>query len=248
VRELDKELPKIDEGLVTIKGHVTFLERKLHKLKTRESELTAKVQAAEARGAATAATYEVDLEGVRIELAGTDTQLSQARVALEKAEAVKRAYVEQKAAQLASAREQLDLAEGHAAPPPPPPADDDGAPPRVKVSARGETSESGGSERRKTIGPDAALPTERPRPPVDDEAEPVAKTMGPAPERSSAPKTLGEPDDGKTIGPQTQPAAEEQPGGHGDLVAELERLGKLLSAGALTQEEFAAAKAKLLEG
>lgn len=46
--------------------------------------------------------------------------------------------------------------------------------------------------------------------------------------------------------PAPVPAAVPPPGGGDDLIAQLERLAQLQAAGALTAEEFAAAKAKLL--
>jgi putative oligomerization/nucleic acid binding protein len=48
--------------------------------------------------------------------------------------------------------------------------------------------------------------------------------------------------------PPPPPAAEAAPAGGGDLVAQLKQLGELHTQGAITDEEFTAAKAKLLGG
>jgi hypothetical protein len=45
---------------------------------------------------------------------------------------------------------------------------------------------------------------------------------------------------------QAQPAPQAEPGGGGDTLAQLKELGELRDSGVLTDEEFAAQKAKLL--
>jgi hypothetical protein len=48
--------------------------------------------------------------------------------------------------------------------------------------------------------------------------------------------------------PPQQAPAPAAPASGGDMIAQLERLGKLRDAGVLTEEEFAAQKARLLAG
>lgn len=248
LRARDGELKALDEQLITLKGHATFLERKLEKLKLKEAELEAKLRAASAHGSISAIGLEGEIQVARTEAAQVEAELAGTRSGVERAEAQKRALVEEKAARLAAAQEALLEAEGHVPPapslgappatprpapvaaapaPPPAPSTDPAAPlgaepPRIKVTIR-----AGDESPRKTIGPEPGATPARPaEPPGSSASLPAQKTLGPA---DDAPPKI-------TVTPRDPD----------QLLDELERLGKLLEAGAISPEEFAAAKKKLL--
>lgn len=105
-RELERALKRAGEGLVTVKGEVTFLDEKARKLARREEELAALEQAAVTRGAdAAAGGYAVELARVKTERVATDRQLAIAREALERGQLAKAALQAQREQKLAEARE-----------------------------------------------------------------------------------------------------------------------------------------------
>lgn len=282
LRARDGELKALDEQLITLKGHATFLERKLEKLKLKEAEHEARLKAAATHGSITAIGAEGDLKAARADTAQTEAELVGTRSAVERAEATKRALVEEKAARLAAAQEALLEAETHVPPAPSPTPSSSAIPraaaaapppeivridpvapvgplepaangPRIKVTPRGGADDSP----RKTIGPDPGGITLRPTESAPAGASAPAKTLGPVEgEKRTAP--VGEGDlsssGSKRIGavdpappaPAPAPAVVQVPKNADQLLDELERLGKLLEAGAISPEEFAAAKKKLL--
>lgn len=275
LRARDTELKQLDEKIITLKGHATFLERKLEKLKRKEAEQDARARAATAHGAGmTATNHEIDLGDTRREIAQAEAELVGARAGLERAEAQKRALVEEKATRLAAAQEALLEAEHesqHGAPPPPlarsaPAAPSEPAPlvgpepgsggPRIKITPRGAPDEPP----RKTIGPEAGrgAPAAEPAASADASSSGLQKTLGPGSETPGPSPDASGSSSGrstKSLGPATPapapaPAASSSaaaaPAGGDRLLDELERLGKLLEAGAISAEEFAAAKKKLL--
>lgn len=276
LRARDTELKQLDEKIITLKGHATFLERKLEKLKRKEAEQDARARAATAHGAGmTATNHEIDLSDTRREIAQVEAELVGARTGLERAEVQKRALVEEKATRLAAAQEALLEAEhesqqgappaplarsplpGAAPPEPAPPVGPEptsGAP-RIKITPRGAPDEAP----RKTIGPEAGrAPTAEPAASASASSSSLQKTLGPGAEAASPSPDASGSSSGrstKSLGPATPapappPAASSSaaaaPPGGDRLLDELERLGKLLEAGAISAEEFAAAKKKLL--
>lgn len=281
LRARDTELKALDERIITLKGHATFLERKLEKLKRKEAEQDARARAATAHGAGmTATNHEIDLGDTRREIAQVEAELTGARSGLERAEVQKRALVEEKATRLAAAQEALLEAEhesqqgppplaprsapsGAAPPAPAPPLGPEppSSGPRIKITPRGAPEEPP----RKTIGPEAGRVASGEPASADASSSSSLKTLGPGPEPASpAPDASGASSgrSTKSLGPAApEPAAAPAPAvaaaapagvaaaappGGDRLLDELERLGKLLEAGAISAEEFAAAKKKLL--
>lgn len=287
LRARDGELKQLDEQIITLKGNATFLERKLEKLRRREAELEAKAKSATAHGAGMVATnHEIDLTDARRETAMAEAELSSTRLAVERAEAAKRALVEEKATRLAAAQEALleaELGPGAVAEreaervaaersAPPATRTPSAGAPLIKVSPRGAPppAEAEPSAPQKTIGPGVASAAS-PAAAQSSEESGRSKTVGPGEDLLLKPTgaALGDPPAAaspvKSLGPAPTPPAgtvtahtpvasepHVPPGpasapARGDqLLDELERLGKLLEAGAITPDEFAAAKKKLL--
>ncbi|MCA8925501.1 MAG: SHOCT domain-containing protein [Planctomycetes bacterium] len=231
VRGVGGSLSKLDENLVTLKAHLRVLETQVERLRRREVELDALVQASEAHGATTKAiTHQTELFEVRRQLASKEADLTQTQSALERAMAVKAAYREvtddakttpvsqpgaepaataspPPAAPRAATPEEVEAWEAEASPPADPSI-------QIRVQPRGS---------KKTIG--------------EGDSGPVS-ALNLEESREIASKTLGE----QASLPAAQPASGES------LLDELEKLGKLRESGALTDEEFARAKRRLLGG
>lgn len=177
-RELERALQKAGEGLITVKGEVTFLEEKARKLARREEELAALEQAAIARGAdAAAGGYTVELARVKTERATTDRQLAIAREALERGQIARSALQARREQKLAEARE------------------------REKIYQELEREDLGagvhaGSEPLQAPGPrvDTA--------PTSPAADPPRKTVGGAPVAPVAEPAAVSARSAKTIGPE----------------------------------------------
>lgn len=260
-RELERALKKAGEGLITVKGEVTFLEEKARKLELREQELVALEEAAVARGAeAAAGSYALELARVRLERAQTDRQLAVAREALERGQIARAALQAQRDQKLAEARERekalleleredLGAAPAIAAPdlveaPPPPAADAAPAADRPRKTVGGPAPElkppppPSLARSIKTIGPE---PEPAPPPAPPPAAAPAAaikvKVRARTGDATPAADRPAEPTDAGAAAEPT-PAA--------DLVGELERLVRLRDQGVLTDEELERAKRRLL--
>jgi phage shock protein A len=200
VKGMDRKLPELDKNLALFKGEITFTEEKLRKLKGREQELEALTRAADARGSGQASKYGLELEQVRLERAQHERNLVTARVALERAQELKRAFVAERDRKLMEVRErqrallelqkddmkaelghlhdELDLPAGESASRSEPRAvaDDDAArrktvgPPSEAVP---EVQPLTQSRAAKTIGPVAAAPV------APEPAEPPAPAAAP---------------------------------------------------------------------
>lgn len=183
-KAMERQLPELDKNLALFKGEITFTEEKLRKLKGREQELDALAKAADARGSGQASKYGLELEQVRLERAQHERNLITARVALEKAQDLKRTFVAERDRKLMEVRERqkalLELqrddlkSELHA-------HDElDVAAPAVESPPRAETSrpfatDDGDAARKKTVGPpSAATPAV-----VPITQSRAAKTIGP---------------------------------------------------------------------
>lgn len=274
VKGMDRKLPELDKNLALFKGEITFTEEKLRKLKGREQELEALTRAADARGSGQASKYGLELEQVRLERAQHERNLVTARVALEKAQELKRAFVAERDRKLMEVRErqrallelqkddmkaelghlhdELDLPAGESAlrAEPRAVADDDAArkktvgPPSEAVP---EVQPLTQSRAAKTIGPVAAAPV------APEPAEPPAplkikvRPVEPEP-RPIEPQQAGKAPTGSF---PVQAAAATSPAVVGgaaspDIVVELERLARLREQGVLTEEELEQAKRRLL--
>lgn len=175
-KELERALRRAGDGLVTVKGEVTFLEEKARKLARREAELAALEEAAIGRGAEEAAgSYALELARVRAERATTERQLEVVREALERGQLARAALQAQREQKLIEARERerallaLErddaLGGGLHAEPEPSPA------PRLEPQGQVEVAPP-----RKTVG--GPLPTAAPAPSSGGRS---VKTIGPEP-------------------------------------------------------------------
>ena len=97
IRDLNDQVPKMNESIAMVKANVTLLERENQKYKTDSSELTSKVKAAlQASREDIATTYATQLQALRGALLRNEQQLSAARQAFDKAMQVKQAFMKEK--------------------------------------------------------------------------------------------------------------------------------------------------------
>jgi len=97
IRDMNDQVPRMNESIAMVKANVTLLEREEAKYKTDVGTLTAKVKAAiQANRDDIAGSFAAQLEQTKSALARTDGQLSTARAAFEKALAVKQAFMREK--------------------------------------------------------------------------------------------------------------------------------------------------------
>src|ERR1051325_1652790 len=97
IRDLNDQVPRMNESIAMVKANVTLLEKEEAKYKNNVADLTAKVKAAiQANRDDLAGSFAVQLEQVRSALARTQGQLQTARAAFDKAMAVKKAFMLEK--------------------------------------------------------------------------------------------------------------------------------------------------------
>ncbi|MBI2687869.1 MAG: PspA/IM30 family protein [Acidobacteria bacterium] len=97
IRDLNDQVPRMNESIAMVKANVTLLEKEEAKYKTEVSELTAKTKAAIQAGRDdVAAAFAAQLEQTRSALARTGGQLTAARAGYDKAMMVKQAFLREK--------------------------------------------------------------------------------------------------------------------------------------------------------
>jgi phage shock protein A len=97
IRDLNDQVPRMNESIAMVKANVTLLEKEEAKYKTDMANLTAKVKAAIQAGRDDiAAAYATQLEQLKGAVARNQGQLQTARVAFDKAMAVKQAFMREK--------------------------------------------------------------------------------------------------------------------------------------------------------
>jgi phage shock protein A len=97
IRDMNDQVPRMNESIAMVKANVTLLEREESKYKTDLNELTSKVKAAIQAGRDDiAGQFAVQLEQLRGALARTQGQLQTANAAFDKAMAVKKAFLREK--------------------------------------------------------------------------------------------------------------------------------------------------------
>ncbi|PYS51368.1 MAG: hypothetical protein DMG13_18895 [Acidobacteria bacterium] len=97
IRDMNDQVPRMNESIAMVKANVTLLEREEAKYKSEASDLTAKVKAAiQAQRDDIAGSFASQLELLRGALARTQGQLATANAAYQKAMAVKQAFVREK--------------------------------------------------------------------------------------------------------------------------------------------------------
>ena len=97
IRDLNDQVPKMNESIAMVRANVTLLEKENSKYKAEVSELSAKVKAAiQANRDDLAAGYATTLQSQKAALARNDGQLATARSAYEKALTVKKVFLKEK--------------------------------------------------------------------------------------------------------------------------------------------------------
>ncbi|MBI5543289.1 MAG: PspA/IM30 family protein [Deltaproteobacteria bacterium] len=97
VRDLNDQVPKMNESIAMVRANVTLLEKENSKYKTEVAELSAKVKAAiQANRDDLAAQYATQLQVEKSALARNEGQLQTARAAYEKALTVKKVFLKEK--------------------------------------------------------------------------------------------------------------------------------------------------------
>ena len=97
IRDLNDQVPKMNESIAMVKANVTLLEKENQKYRNDVTELTSKVKAAIQAGRDDiATTYATQLQTVKSALARNDQQLLGARQAFDKAMQVKQAFMREK--------------------------------------------------------------------------------------------------------------------------------------------------------
>jgi len=97
IRDMNDQVPRMNESIAMVKANVTLLEREEAKYKDDVASLTARVKAAiQANRDDIAGTYAAQLEQTKSALARNQGQLTTARAAFDKAMAVKQAFMREK--------------------------------------------------------------------------------------------------------------------------------------------------------
>jgi phage shock protein A len=97
IRDMNDQVPRMNESIAMVKANATLLEKEEARYKSELANLTAKVKAAIQAGRDDlAGSFAVQLEQLKGALARTQGQLQTAHAALEKALAVKRAFLIEK--------------------------------------------------------------------------------------------------------------------------------------------------------
>src|SRR5438132_11893338 len=97
IRDLNDQVPKMNESIAMVKANVTLLEKENQKYKNDSVDLTSKVKAAlQASREDIATTYATQLQTLREAMLRNEQQLSAARQAYDKAMQVKQAFMREK--------------------------------------------------------------------------------------------------------------------------------------------------------
>ena len=97
IRDLNDQVPKMNESIAMVKANVTLLERENQKYVNDQVDLTSKVKAAiSANRDDIATTYATQLQTLKSALVRNTQQLSGARLAYDKAMQVKQAFMREK--------------------------------------------------------------------------------------------------------------------------------------------------------
>ena len=111
IRDLNDQVPKMNESIAMVRANVTLLEKEQAKYKSELSELKSKIKAAiQADRDDLAANYAMQLETVQKSLARNEGQLEAARAAYEKALQIKKAFMREKERKT---REALEVIRAH---------------------------------------------------------------------------------------------------------------------------------------
>ncbi|MDR0966391.1 MAG: PspA/IM30 family protein [Myxococcales bacterium] len=112
IRDLNDQVPKMNENIAMVRANVTLLEKENAKYKTEIAQLTTKVKAAIQAGRDDiAAQYAGKLQMEKDALIRNEAQLATARAAYEKALTVKKAFIKEKERKTQEAQNALQEAQ-----------------------------------------------------------------------------------------------------------------------------------------
>jgi len=108
IREMQDQVPKMNQNIATVKAAVNLLEKQLTKDRQAMDELMSKVRAAINQGRDDiAANYAIQLERIKGTIAQAEPQLAQAEKAYEKALEVKKVFMKETERKIREANEAL---------------------------------------------------------------------------------------------------------------------------------------------
>jgi phage shock protein A len=108
IRDLNDQVPKMNESIATVKASVTLLEKDHQRTQAEYADLLSKMKAAINQGRDDiAANYAMRVETLKSQLARTAGELEVARRAYEKALEVKKAFMREKERKIQEARDAL---------------------------------------------------------------------------------------------------------------------------------------------
>lgn len=108
IRELNDQLPKMNENIATVKASVTLLERELNKYKIEYKNLVSKMKAAIQGGRDDIAqNYALRLENVKSHMMQTKQQHETASKAYEKSLEIKKVFMKERERKITEAKEAL---------------------------------------------------------------------------------------------------------------------------------------------
>lgn len=108
IRELNDQIPKMNENIATVKANVMLLEKELGKYKTEYADLVRKMKAAiSASRDDIAQNYALRLESTKAHMIQTKEQYETAKKAYEKSLEVKKVFMKQREKKIAEAKDAL---------------------------------------------------------------------------------------------------------------------------------------------
>lgn len=105
IRDLEDQVPRLNESLFMIKTQVTLLEKEVARLRATEGELQEKVRAADTESKA--ACYTETLTELRRQVEHEERRLAEVRGTFELAQEAKRAFMDRKEARIHAAKAAL---------------------------------------------------------------------------------------------------------------------------------------------
>ena len=108
IRELNDQVPKMNENIATVKANVMLLQKEAKKYEFQVTDLTSKIKAGIQAGRDDIAEkYALQLEQVKDAMARTQQQLSYGSAAYDKSIQVKKAFMREKERKISEAKEAL---------------------------------------------------------------------------------------------------------------------------------------------
>jgi phage shock protein A len=108
IREMNDQVPKMNQGIATVKASVNLLEKDLAKQQAEYRDLESKIRAAISQGRDDiAANYAIRMESLKGQMLTTQQELEVSRRAYEKAQEVKKAFMRERERKIKEAQEAL---------------------------------------------------------------------------------------------------------------------------------------------